>query len=85
MILLDVFIPVLSLSVDVRTKESESVGTLTDEICDLVRQKIGESEEQEGFTKDDFSLYSPLQNRILPKDRSLKDCGLMSGSRIMLL
>ena len=81
MIFLEIFIPALSLSVDVRTKDSRTVMAFIGEVCDLVRQKVGESESE----NKDFVLYAPSQNRILPKNASLRDCGLMSGSKVMLL
>ncbi|MBQ7613432.1 MAG: hypothetical protein IJU77_00105 [Butyrivibrio sp.] len=81
MILLDVVIPALSLSVDIRTKDSGKIRVLIKEITELVRQRIGENAEE----SDEFILYSPSQRRVLPEEMSIKECGLMTGSRVMLL
>ncbi len=81
MIYLEVYIPVLSLSVDIRAKDTETVQNLTNEICDLIRQKIGEEDDQ----NEEFQIYHPVQHRVLPKNSSLKECALMTGNRIMLL
>ena len=64
---------------------AHAIEKLSGEICDLIRQKIGESVEQDDFQNSGFVLYSPIQNRILPDNLSIRDCGLMSGSRVMLL
>lgn len=81
MIYLEVDIPVLSLSVDIRTKDTETVQVLTNEICDLIRQKMCEENDR----NEEFQIYYPASHRILPKNSSLKECALMTGSRIMLL
>ena len=85
MILLDVYIPALSLSVDVRTKETGTVKMLTGEICDLIRQKTGENEDGDEIKADGFALYSSLQKRILPEDLTLRECGLVTGSSVELI
>ncbi|WP_408070253.1 hypothetical protein [Butyrivibrio sp. JL13D10] len=81
MIFLEVFIPVLSLSVDVRTLDTGTVKSLISEVCDLVKQKIGENEN----TNNEFVLYSPGQNRIFPENAVLRECGLITGSKVMLM
>ena len=81
MIFLEIFIPALSLSVDVRTKDTHTVIMLIGEVCELIRQKISENEREEKR----FILYSPGQNKIFPEQASLRDCGLISGSKVMFL
>ena len=82
MIIVDIYIPALDTTLDFLLDENKRISTLTGQIVALLEKKLDEKSEagQEGFL-----LCSFRQRRILPESLTLKECGITSGSRLLLV
>lgn len=80
MIYVDVFVPVINKVYDFILDENATVGVLTDEIVEIITQR-----EQCVFSGrvDEIMLCLEETATIMPKNRTLFECGVHTGSRII--
>ncbi len=82
MILVDIYMPALGNFYDFQLDETESVGTIIEEIGGMVAQK--EHCRMEGDISG-LMLCLRGQNRILSKEVTLAETGVGNGSSLILL
>jgi len=81
MIIIDVNVPVIGKSYDFSIDENTKIETITEDVVDLIIQS-------EGFTVDenvDLRLFSPVDNRALPPDSTLGECGIDNADTLLLV
>lgn len=81
MILVDVYVPALDKTFDFRLDEKAKVGQIMIEMQDIFKKKLKES----GDKKQDFMLCSMEQKEELPIYKTLSECRIKDGSRLMLV
>ena len=81
MILLDLYVPALDDSFDIQVDEQTPVGLITDEIAEMLQKKV-RAEQVEG---QKYSLCLADQGLILPEDRTLAECGVKNGNRLIIV
>ena len=79
MIYIDVYLPAVSQTIEVRANEGRTIGALKEELCLLARKLLREEEK----IIPGFELYDDARKELLPDDRTLFECGISSGSRLM--
>lgn len=82
MILVDIFVPSVDKTYDFNLNENVSVKMLIDEVSEMICQKerckiIG--------NVSDLQLCDKYSQQILPKNRTLMDCGVLTGSSLILI
>ncbi|MGN0409393.1 MAG: EsaB/YukD family protein [Candidatus Fimousia sp.] len=82
MILVEVYVISMNEYVDILLDEELLVGQAMEEICQLLGQKLNTSIGEE---KDTLLLCSMDGKEILPKKRTLADCRIQDGSRLLLV
>ncbi|NCB91980.1 MAG: glutamyl-tRNA amidotransferase [Clostridia bacterium] len=82
MVLVDIFVPSVNRTYDFNVDETAQVSMVQEELCSMICQK-----EQCGFFGDmkAFVLCDLQTRHILPKDKSLQECGVYTGKRLMLV
>lgn len=82
MILVDIFVPSVNNVYDFQLDECTPIGTIIEEIGELIEQK-----EHCKMVGDVSELMLCLQKdkRILPKDRTLKECRVQTGNSMLLV
>lgn len=81
MILVDVYVPALDKTFDFRLDEKAKVGQIMIEMQDIFKKKLKES----GDKKQDFMLCSMEHKEELPIYKTLSECRIKDGSRLMLV
>ena len=81
MILVDVYVPALDKMFDFRLDEKAKVGQIMIEMQDIFKKKLKEI----GDKKQDFMLCSMEQKEELPIYKTLSECRIKDGSRLMLV
>ena len=81
MIFVDVYVPSLDKEYDFHLDETVTVDTLIREMAEIISQK--EQCEIIG-NKKDFMLCLQEKEKILPFHMTLQECGVHTGSRIIL-
>lgn len=81
MILVDVYVPALDKTFDFRLDEKAKVGQIMIEMQDIFKKKLKEI----GDKKQDFMLCSMEQKEELPIYKTLSECRIKDGSRLMLV
>ena len=82
MLIVDIYIPALDGKYDFMLDENRRVDVLTDSIVKLLETKLNEG-AYAGERR--FLLCSFRQRRILPEKLTLKECGIKSGCRLLLV
>lgn len=82
MILVDVWIPAADDHYDFMLNENVIIEKIILEISEMIAKKM-RSEKVGHF--ENFNLYFMDQNRMLKKEKTLYMCGVMDGSRLMLV
>lgn len=82
MILIELEVPAIGKRYDFRLEENVYIADLIDEIGVMMYTGF-EQEEQEKMK--DVLLCEYDSKRILPLDRTLKQCGIGSGARLVFL
>ena len=82
MILVDVFVPSVNNVYDFRLDEETTVRSVIEEMCELIEQKehcslVGDIEE--------VMLCQQKDRRILQRDSTLVECGVETGSSLILV
>ena len=82
MILVDVYVPALGNTYDFKLDEEEKIGIIIEEISELVGQK-----EHSGIVGeiDDLMLCLQGDQKILPRNMTLNEAGVLNGSSLILL
>ncbi|MBQ5561601.1 MAG: hypothetical protein IIT46_17745 [Lachnospiraceae bacterium] len=81
MIYVDIVVPVLDKVYDFTLEENAPVSVLVEEIAEIIAQK--EQCEMCGIA-DNIMLVSMETSEILPQNKTLNECGVHTGSRILL-
>lgn len=82
MILIDIEVPANGKKYDFRLDENAYIADLVDEIGAML---LNSSEAKEVEKIKDMLLCDYNHNRILPLDSTLKQCGIKSGARLILV
>jgi len=82
MILVDIYVPCLDKVYDFHLDETAKVQIILDEIVEMIGHK--EHTTLYGGVAD-LTLYDRLERRPLPVDMPLGECGIHSGSSMLLV
>ena len=82
MILVDIYVPSVDREFDFGLDEKAGIAGIIEEVASLVSQK--EQCELKG-NADVLLLCSMEDKAILPRDKSLEQCHIHNGSRLMLV
>lgn len=82
MILVDIYIPMIDRTADFHLEENVPVRSLVEEIGEMIAQ-ITKSELEHSSSK--LLLCDCLSMRILPENKTLTECGIKSGSRLLIV
>lgn len=82
MILVDIFVPSVDKTYDFQLNETVTVKMLIEEISEMIGQKercriIG--------NVDDLQLCDKANKCMLSKEKTLNDCGIITGSSLILI
>lgn len=82
MILVDVFVPSIDRTYNFSLDENVALSVLVEELIELVERK-----EQTSFAgnRTTVSLISGTTRRVLPPHNTLKECGVPTGSTLLLV
>lgn len=82
MISVDIYVPSLDRKYDFNLDENTKVRIIIEEIIEMVEQK--EHTELSGNAQA-LMLCDRLRQRGLPKDETLRSCGIFNGSSLLLV
>ena len=81
MIMVDIYIPEIGQVYDFEMDEEKTVGTVQKEIMELIAEK-----EKMSLPKDaSMTLYALQNAEILCNHRTLKEQGIQSGDKLILI
>lgn len=82
MVLTDIYVPSMDRTYDFWLDESCCISLLAEEICGMIRQR-----EQLGqlWEKEEIVLFDAEKKTKLPGDKTLTECGIRDGSRMILV
>ena len=81
-ILVDIYVPSVDQEFDFGLDENVKISGIIEEVASLVSQK--EQCELRG-NPEEFLLCSLRDNAILPRNRTLKECDITNGCRLILV
>lgn len=82
MIIVDLYVPAINQTFDFQMDENVTVRQLTDEIVEMLQRKItGRIYEPDRS----FSLCSYELKGVLPADKTLHECGITNGSKLLIV
>lgn len=82
MILVDIYVPAVDREYDFSLDETAKIAGILEEVASMVGQK--EQCELSG-SADELLLCSMEERVILPKDKSLAECGIINGKRLLMV
>ena len=82
MILVDIYIPSLDKNYDFQVDENVSINSLILEITEMIEN---ETKSEKNREPEKFMLCSMDQKKILEKYRTLKECDIRNGSKLLLV
>lgn len=82
MIIVDIYVPVLEREYDFKLDEKRTVAEIKEEICRLIEQK--ERCKLQGESRE-MILCEKEEERIFLSFYTLEQCGIKTGSQLMLL
>lgn len=82
MVLVDVYIPAVDQNYNFSLNEDVKISAIIKEIVEMIAQKEQTCLKGE---QEKLNLYSLHDKRILPKENTLLDCYIMTGSPLMLV
>lgn len=82
MILVDIYIPAVDDVYDFMLDETAPIGEVKEEIYKLLCQKEKETEKESGKS---FSLWASEEKKLLPDHKTLQDCGVYDGTRLIFV
>lgn len=82
MVLVDIYVPSVNNVYDFQLDEQTKVKTLIEEVAELIEQKeqckmVGDA--------DDLMLCLQKNKCILPYDKTLEECDVLTGSSLLLV
>lgn len=80
MIIVDIVVPIIDVTYDFSIDENTAIGTIVEDIVDLVMQKEGV--DMDGAPE--MQLFSFSQRRALDSSKTLEECGIDTGDRLVL-
>lgn len=82
MIMVDVQVPALDTVYDFSVSEEVQISVLIEEISEMIcqREKMQMPDELKGL-----NLCDVKKGQILPNSSTLKECGVVTGSRLILV
>lgn len=83
MILTDIEVPAFAKTFDFKLDENRRIASVIDEIVGILAQEAREDSQK--IDAHDYTLCSLENRKILPADRTLAECGIGNGSRLMLV
>ena len=81
MITIDVYVPIIGKTYDFSLDENILVETVTEEIVELIIQK----ENYATYENSDMYLFSKKDSQALNRSFSLKENGIETGSKLLLV
>ena len=81
MIMVDVFVPALDQTFDIRTDENNVPGRLVEELVQLLGRRTGEEPEE----NREYTLYQYQTGTRLKEALTLYAQGIRDGSRLLLV
>lgn len=82
MILVDIYVPSVDQEFDFGLDEAAKISNIIEEIASMISQK--EQCELKGNI-DELLLCSLHDNTILPRGKTLKECNISNGYRLMMI
>ncbi len=82
MVLIDVYVPSVDKTYDFQLDENSFVKVIIEEISEMIGQK---ERTQIAGDIEALTLCDRLNRRILPKNASLRECGVCNGSGLLLV
>lgn len=82
MILVDIYVPSVDQEFDFGLDETAKIAGIIEEIASMVSQK--EQCELKGNTEE-LLLCSMRDKAILPREKTLAECDIVNGSRLLLV
>lgn len=82
MLLVEVEAPVFSQVYDFKIERKEKAGKVLSDIVTKICQKEGCNL---GGEEENVLLWDREQERILPRDWTIEECGIKTGTRLLLL
>lgn len=81
MITIDIYVPITGKTYDFCLDENTLVETVTEEIVELIIQK----ENYVSYENSDMYLFSRQDNQTLNRKFSLKENGIVTGNKLILI
>lgn len=81
MITIDIYVPITGKTYDFSVDENIVVETITEEIVELIIQK----ENYVAYESSDMYLFSKQDNQVLNRKFSLKENGIVTGNKLILI
>lgn len=82
MILVEVYIPAADETFDFELDENVKIKQIVNELCGMLRKKISGSLSE---NSEEFILCSMDKKKILPEERTLTQCRIRDGSKLLLV
>ena len=82
MILVDVYVPAMDKVYDFKLDETASVAQIMKEMEEIFMKKVKETKMEK---QQEFMLCSMEQKEVLPIYKTLSECRIKDGSRLMLV
>lgn len=82
MILVDIYVPSIDQEFDFGLDDTAAISNVIDEVASLVSQK--EQCDPSGNLSE-LILCSMQNGTILPRDKTLEECGIVNGCRLILV
>ena len=82
MILVDVYVAAVDKEYNFSLNENISVRTIEDEIIEMIEQK---EQTTLAGNREAMTLCDRKSARVLPGDHTLRECGIMTGSSMLLV
>lgn len=82
MVMVDIYVPSIGREFDFGLDETAKISSIIEEVASLVGQK--EQCELQGNPKE-LLLCSVQDRAILPRERTLEQCDIVNGTRLILV
>ena len=82
MILVDVYVAAVDKEYNFSLNENISVRTIEDEIIEMIEQK---EQTTLAGNREQMTLCDRKGARVLPREYTLRECGIMTGSSMLLV
>jgi len=82
MIMTDIYVAALNRTCDFKLNEDVPIALVIDEVLGILAKEVTDQEQPSG---EGFTLCSAAQETKLPKDATLRSCGIVNGDRLILV